>query len=228
MPSTLDPSPTLAELGLMDATPGRLLTAELMSFSTDVALLRPLHQLPGGPAELVLPRSEFYPDLAWAIGEHYVVEQVDAQPRALVSVVRPSMLALLAETLSPETRAGSTRVMVVARQPGVRAKVAVAATVAGLDPVATVVGRAAARVRAMGVALRGERVDVVLYDEDPLVFLAHAFAPASVSAVRLVAPRVVEVIVPAHQIASAVGAGGLNTTLAGRLCGYRVTVVPEP
>lgn len=220
---------TLHGLGLLEENDvQRVLTATVTSCSPDVAVLRVEHPFPGGPRDVVMPASEFYPDITWAVGETYVVEQMNNDPRPLVSVTRPSLVSLLIESISPPVLDGEVRVMAVVRQPGVRSKVAVAATVADLDPVAAVVGHAAQRVEQLRTALRGERVDVIVYDADPLEFLKNAFAPASVDDVRAVpghAGHAVEVVVPRHQIAAAVGSGGLNATLAGRLTGYHVTVV---
>lgn len=225
--TTLTISPTLAQLGLGDLAPApdRLALGRLVSFSDDVALLRPVHEFSDSPREMLLPRSEFYPDLAWAVDETYVVEVLESGPRPLVTVNRPSTLIHLAQSLVPAARSGHVRVMAAARQPGVRAKLAVAATVEGIDPIAAVLGRAAHRVARMHDLLHGERVDVVLYDEDPTTFLRYAFAPAAVLEVRPSGPRTVDVVVAPHQMAAAVGGGGLNAVLAGRLCGVHVTVV---
>lgn len=222
---------TLHGLGLLEeSSTQRLLTATVTSCTPDVAVLRVDHPVAGGPTEVVMPRSEFYPDLTWAPGETYVVEQVNNDVRPLVSVTRPSLVVLLVESISPPVLDGHVRVMAVVRQPGVRAKVAVAATIADLDPVAAVVGHGAQRVEQVRTALRGERVDVIVYDADPIEFLKNAFAPAAVDEIRPLtghSGHAVEVVVPSHQIAAAVGSGGLNATLAGRLTGFHVTVVAQ-
>lgn len=219
------PSDLLADLGLAETPrPERLLTVTLVRFTPNVAVVRPRHPRPGDPEEMLMPVHEFFPDLAWAVGEDYVVEIVDEAPRPIVSTNRPSLVRLLLEGLCPAVRDGRVRVMGVARQPGVRAKVAVAATVPELDPVQRVIGPGGFRTRRLAVPLRGERLDVVLYDPDPIEYLRRAFAPARVESVRVEGPRQAVVLVAAHQMASAVGQGGLNTTLAGRITGWRVTV----
>ena len=116
--------------------------------------------------------------------------------------------------------------MGLARSPGVRAKIAVAATVDGLDPVATIVGRGANRVRALSSLLGGERLDVVAWHGDVSVYLQNAFAPAAVNKITTLSPRDLEVMVPRHQMAAAVGERGLNASLAGQLVGVNVTVIP--
>jgi N utilization substance protein A len=141
----------------------------------------------------------------------------------VLSAAAPELIAMLLDGLSPEVRDGRVRVMAVARQVGVRSKVAVAATVAGVDPVGACLGRAANRVKALTAMLLGERVDIVAYHPDPVRFLANALAvvPESVETTA----EGFQVRVPRHQLTAAKGGGNLNVVLASRLLGTRIEVL---
>lgn len=209
-----------AVLGLEPAAPGalRVVTATITRATADVALLRTRDGV-----DAVMPVSEFYPDRRWAPGDRFELLVVSDGDRPLLSAVRPELVEALYAGVSPEVRAGQVRVMGVARAPGVRAKVAVAATVAGVDPVAACVGRAANRVQTVSRALGGERLDVVAWNPDRVTFLRNALAPAQVGEVRIDG-HTATVHAPAHQMSAAVGGGGLNSALAGQLVGLLVTV----
>lgn len=175
---------------------------------------------------LLMPITEYGAARPWQIGQEVCALRFEYAGRVWLSCTRPELIALLAEGLVPELRDGTVRIMGLARSPGVRAKIAVAATVEGIDPVSTVVGRGANRVRALGALLGGERLDVVAWHDDDATYLRNAFAPASVSAITPRRERELEVAVPRHQMAAAVGERGLNASLAGQLVGVTVTVVP--
>lgn len=149
----------------------------------------------------------------------------DANP-VILSLTHPTLVAALMAGVVPELRTGQLQVLGVSRLPGVRAKVAVAATTEDIDPVAAVVGRAANRVSFLAGKLNGERVDIIPWHEDREQLLRNAFAPAEVSEV-LIDGHYAAVSVPPHRMSAAVGRGGLNASLAGRLAGLRVTVVRD-
>lgn len=196
-------------------------TAVVTAVGPDVATLRTL-----AGEELYLPVTEWVPNRRWQRNERVVVMCHNVQGRPTASLTSPALVALLAEGLVPEVRDGRVRVVAVARAAGVRTKLAVAASADGVDAVAACVGRGASRVRALAAALGGERVDVVAWDPDPVKFLVNSLAPARVSGVDLDgAEGDVIVAVPRHQMAAAVGEGGLNSKLAGQLSGHSVTVV---
>lgn len=144
----------------------------------------------------------------------------------ILSLTHPAFIASLAAGVVPELRTGQVRVMNIARLPGVRAKVAVAATVPGLDPIASMVGRAANRVKFLSQHLDGERVDIIPWSADRDQLLKNAFAPATVTSTHSDGNLCV-VVVPSHLMSAAVGRGGLNASLAGRLANQRVIVVRE-
>jgi hypothetical protein len=152
----------------------RCVRARITSLGGDVAVCE-LHD--GTTA--MLPVSEFPPHLRWAAGDELsALCQVDDGQQWL-SCNRPELVVLVAHGYVPELRTGDVRVMGVARSPGVRTKLAVAPTVADLDPVTAVVGRAANRVRSIAQQLGGERLDVVAWHQDRSAYLRNAFAPAS-------------------------------------------------
>lgn len=175
----------------------------------------------------VLPLGEAPSQLLPEVGAtHQFLELDDISSPVVLSLTHPALVAALMAGAVPELRTGELQVQGVSRLPGVRAKVAVAATDEGVDPVAAVVGRAANRVRFLADHLNGERVDVIPWHEDRTQLLRNAFAPAEVSDV-LIDGRYAAVSVPPHRMSAAVGRGGLNASLAGRLAGLRVTVVRE-
>lgn len=150
---------------------------------------------------------------------------LDAEKRR-VSLTHPGLIKALAATICPELRNGTIRIMGIVRLPGVRAKVAVAPTEEDVDPVSVLVGRRANRVSYLSEALGGEQVDIVRWHPDTEEQLRNAFAPAEVEGIDIDG-RSATVTVQPHLMPAAVGRGGLNTSLAGRLCGLRVNVVRE-
>jgi N utilization substance protein A len=114
------------------------------------------------------------------------------------------------------------RIVRVARQVGIRSKIAVAATVPGVDPVGAFIGRAANRVAALSRMLMGERVDVVAWNPEAHVFITNALGVK----VETISdePRFIAVQVPEHQLAAAVGGGGLNAQLTARITGKRISI----
>jgi|GEM_PF-3570709 len=145
----------------------------------------------------------------------------------VISETDPAIVAAVLEGIVPELRDGTVRIMGVARSPGVRTKVAVAATAEGIDAVRACVGRSAGRVRSTADALGGERVDIVAWHHEPAAYAAAALAPAAVRSVRIDGD-VATATVAAHQMAAAIGGGGLNSRLASELVGLHIVAEPEP
>lgn len=171
-----------------------------------------------------LPVTELPPGRSIAPGDVVFVSIMAPSQNPVVSAASPTLVASLYAGVSPEIRSGDVRVCAVARIPGVRSKIAVAATRDGLDPVAALIGRDANRVSYVSRLLGGERIDVIPYSTSIDQFATNAMAPAQVSSVRVEDARVV-VVVPPHQMPAAVGGGGLNSLLAGELIGYPIEVV---
>lgn len=216
-----DTAPALDDLvsGLSPA-PSRLrvVTATVVSANPDVASLRT-----AAGSEGIMPVTEFYPNRRWAVGQTYQLLQLGDGPRPLLSAVRPELVEAVLMGLCPELRAGTVRIMGVARSPGVRTKLAVAPTEAGVDAVAACVGRGANRVKALIDALAGERVDVIAWHPDVTTYLRNALAPAEVTDVRIEGKKATAVA-PSHMMSAAVGGAGLNSSLAGQLTGLHVVI----
>jgi transcription termination/antitermination protein NusA len=210
-------SDLLSEL-LVNHFDARVVTAEVTSHTADVARLR----LAGGDA--ILPRSEWYEAQPLPpVGTVLQLLVISGDGLPVCSATSPLFPQALFEAITPEARTGAVRVMGVARAAGKRTKVAVAATVAGVDPIAACVGKGANRVRYVSELLGGERVDVVAWHPDPAVYVANALAPAAVEQV-VIADGTARVAAANHQMAAAVGAGGQNSALASRLVGIPVSV----
>lgn len=150
------------------------------------------------------------------------------RPAIVISRTHPNLIAKLFELEVPEVYDKVVKVNSVAREPGIRSKVAVSSVDEHLDPVGACVGPKGSRVRTVVSEFRGERVDVVLWDEDPAKRVANALSPAKVSRV-LVDPEsnYCTVIVPDDQLSLAIGKEGQNARLAARLTGYHIDIKNE-
>ena len=217
---TTTPDALFDVLSLSDAPPSvRTATATLVAVGRDVATV----ELQDG-AQMILPVTEWWPERTWSVGERALGVVLGDGVRQSFSVVRPELVTALIDGIVPEVRDGVVRVMGVARAPGLRTTVAVAATVEGVDAVAVMVGRGANRVKALASLLDGERIDVVAWSADPLTYARNALAPAQVVTVEAHGDEL-RASAPRHQMAAAVGESGLNSSLAGQLCGHPITIV---
>ncbi len=160
----------------------------------------------------------------------YVVEvrRSNRGPQVLVSRTHPGLVKRLFELNVPEIENGLVEIKSVAREAGSRTKIAVHATEQGIDPVGACVGPRGGRVGAVVDELRGEKMDIVIWSEDPAQFVASALSPATVVSVTT-APGMVKacrVIVPDDQLSLAIGKEGQNARLAARLTGYKIDIKP--
>ncbi len=157
-----------------------------------------------------------------------VVSVVPEDPPVILSRTVPGVVAGALEREAPEVRSGVVRVRGVARDPGVRAKVAVASESRDVDPVACCLGPGGSRIRAVSRELRGERVDVVRWHPDPAVFARHALRPAEVLSVTPDpedrGPGALQVLVTEHELPRALGKRGQNVRLAAELLGVSLEV----
>jgi len=116
----------------------------------------------------------------------------------------------------------------IAREPGSRSKIAVRATVEGVDPVGTCVGPRGGRVNAVVEELHGEKIDIIVWSEDPCEYVRAALSPSDVVSVTLIpGQKACRVIVPDDQLSLAIGKEGQNARLAARLTGYKIDIKPE-
>ena len=160
----------------------------------------------------------------------YVVEvrRSNRGPQVIVSRTHPGLVKRLFELNVPEIESGLVEVKSIAREPGSRTKIAVCATEENIDPVGACVGPRGGRVGAVVDELRGEKMDIVIWSEDPEKFVASALSPADVVSVTVL-PGMVKacrVIVPDDQLSLAIGKEGQNARLAARLTGYKIDIKP--
>ena len=181
------------------------------------AVLRVSEQIPG---------EKYEPDDLIRV---YVLEVHRANRGPLVHVSRthPNLVRRLFELETPEIAEGQVEVRNIAREAGSRSKMAVRATMEGIDPVGACVGPRGGRVGAVVDELGGEKIDIVVWSEDPCEYVKAALSPADVVSVTLVpGQKACRVIVPDDQLSLAIGKEGQNARLAARLTGYKIDIKP--
>ena len=153
------------------------------------------------------------------------VRKTSNEPSIVVSRTHPGLIRRLFEIEVPEVYDGIVEIKSVAREPGMRSKVAVSSRESGLDPVGACVGPKGSRVRMIVSELRGERIDVVPWSEDPANYVGHALSPAKVDRVLIDEDaHTATVIVPDDQLSLAIGKEGQNARLAAKLTGWRIDI----
>ena len=183
-------------------------------------------------SDAVLRASEQIPGEKHAEGDLirvYVLEVHKANRGPLVHVSRthPNLVRRLFELETPEIAEGQVEVRNIAREAGSRSKMAVRATLEGIDPVGACVGPRGGRVGAVVEELGGEKIDIVVWSEDPCEYVRAALSPADVVSVTLVpGQKACRVIVPDDQLSLAIGKEGQNARLAARLTGYKIDIKP--
>jgi len=183
-------------------------------------------------SDAVLRASEQIPGETYAEGDKvrvYVLEVHKANRGPLVHVSRthPNLVRRLFELETPEIADGQVEVRNIAREAGSRSKMAVRATVEGLDPVGACVGPRGGRVGAVVEELHGEKIDIVVWSEDPCEYVRAALSPADVISVILIpGQKACRVVVPDDQLSLAIGKEGQNARLAARLTGYKIDIKP--
>jgi len=183
-------------------------------------------------SDAVLRASEQIPGEKHVEGEKirvYVLEVHKANRGPLVHVSRthPNLVRRLFELETPEIAEGQVEVRNIAREAGSRSKMAVRATMEGIDPVGACVGPRGGRVGAVVEELGGEKIDIVVWSEDPCEYVRAALSPADVISVTLIpGQKACRVIVPDDQLSLAIGKEGQNARLAARLTGYKIDIKP--
>lgn len=186
-----------------------------------------------GKAEAVLPRGEQISREHYRVGQRvrvYIVsvERTVRGPQITVSRTHPDLLKRLLELEVPEIYNGTVEVKAIAREPGYRSKVAVAALQSGVDPVGSCVGMRGVRIQNIVNELAGEKIDVVEWSRDERVFIANALSPAKVVEVYLNREeKAAKVIVPDRALSLAIGKEGQNARLAAKLTGWRIDIKSE-
>ena len=194
-----------------------------------------------GKAEAILPEREQIPGERYNPGDRvraYVLEvrRTAKGPQISLSRTHPGYLARLFETEIPEIQEGIVIVKATAREAGERAKVAVASTKRDVDPIGACVGLRGTRIQVISRELRGEKIDIIEWSNDPASFVARALSPAKVSSVTISEETDPEggelqtaalVVVPDNQLSLAIGKKGQNARLAAKLTGMRIDIKSE-
>ena len=183
--------------------------------------------------EALLMAGEQVPGEELTEGMHVKVYVVEVRrstrgPQVLISRTHPGLVKRLFELEVPEIYDGTVEVKSIAREAGSRTKMAVWSNDENVDPIGACVGPKGQRVGSIVEELRGEKIDIVKYSEDPAQFIAAALAPADVLDVWMADEgKACRVIVPDDQLSLAIGKEGQNARLAARLTGYKIDIKPE-
>jgi transcription termination/antitermination protein NusA len=187
-----------------------------------------------GRIETVLPRKEQSRAENYAVGDRVraVIRGVNRSakgPQIVLSRTDPALLIKLFEQEVPEIYDGTVMIRGAVREAGDRAKVAVYSRERDVDPVGACVGMKGTRVQSIIRELRGEKIDIVEWSEDPIVFVTNAISPARVQRVSIVddAEKVMEVMVEDKQLSLAIGKKGQNVRLAAKLTGWKIDIKSE-
>ncbi len=161
----------------------------------------------------------------------YLVDIINPDKRPMVKVSRThkDLVKRLFELEIPEIYDGTVEVKSISREAGSRTKIAVCSKDKNVDPVGACIGPRRSRIGNIVSELNGEKIDIIVYDEDPAVFIAHALAPAEVISVDVEEgeQKSCTVVVPNNQLSLAIGNKGQNAKLAARLTGYKIDIKPE-
>lgn len=187
-------------------------------------------------AEGVLPGNQRIPGERFKVHDRVravVLEVKDGSrgPQIVLSRAHRNFLRRLLENEVPEIYHGVVEIRAIAREPGARAKVAVMATQAGVDPVGACVGIKGVRIQAIVKELHDEKIDIIQWDQDPVVYISKAISPARVTGVYLSevdGNRTATVVVNEDQLSLAIGRDGQNARLAAKLTGWRIDIKSLP
>ena len=180
----------------------------------------------------ILRVSEQIPGQTYREGDKIRVYVLEARQGArstnvYVSRTHPNLVRRLFELETPEIAEGQVEIRNIAREAGSRSKMAVRATMEGIDPVGACVGPRGGRVGAVVEELHGEKIDIVVWSEDPCEYVKAALSPADVISVEMVpGQKACRVVVPDDQLSLAIGKEGQNARLAVRLTGYKIDIKP--
>jgi len=184
-----------------------------------------------GKVEAALPRDQMIPKENLRIGDRvraYLlkVDRTARGPQLILSRIVPDFLMKLFELEVPEIEEGLLDVKSAARDPGSRAKIAVNSNDQRIDPIGTCVGMRGSRVQAVTSELAGERVDIILWSDDPATFVINALAPAEISSIVVDEEKhCMDIVVDEENLAQAIGRGGQNVRLASDLTGWELNIM---
>lgn len=186
-----------------------------------------------GRTDAVLPYSEQIRSESYRQGDRIralllKVQKESRGPQLILSRTHPDFVCKLFEIEVPEIRESVIEIKACAREPGERAKIAVVSHDSDVDPVGACVGMRGSRVRGVVQELKGERIDIVVWDEDPAMYGANALQPAQISRVMIDdESNSMTIIVPEDQLSLAIGRRGQNVKLASRLMGWKLDIISE-
>ncbi len=184
-----------------------------------------------GKVEAVLPRDQTIPKENLRVGDRvraYLskVDRTARGPQLVLSRIAPEFLMKLFELEVPEIEEGLLEIKAAARDPGSRAKIAVKSNDQRVDPIGTCVGMRGSRVQAVTGELAGERVDIILWSDDPATFVINALAPAEISSIMVDEEKhSMDIVVDEDNLAQAIGRGGQNVRLASELTGWELNIM---
>lgn len=184
-----------------------------------------------GKVEAALPRDQMIPKENLRVGDRvraYLskVDRTARGPQLVLSRIAPEFLMKLFELEVPEIEEGLLEVKAAARDPGSRAKIAVKSNDQRVDPIGTCVGMRGSRVQAVTGELAGERVDIILWSDDPATFAINALAPAEISSIVVDEEKhCMDIVVDEENLAQAIGRGGQNVRLASELTGWELNIM---
>jgi hypothetical protein len=186
-----------------------------------------------GKTEALLPAAEQIEGEEYRHGDRikaYILEvrKTSKGPQITVSRTHPGLLKRLFELEVPEIQDGIVEIKSVAREPGMRSKIAVFSREEDVDPVGACVGHKGLRVQAIVSELRNEKIDIVKWNADPACYIANALSPAKVVSVATKEDeKVSRVVVPDYQLSLAIGKEGQNARLAAKLTGWKIDIKSE-
>ncbi|SEF54847.1 transcription termination factor NusA [Nitrosomonas ureae] len=184
-----------------------------------------------GKIEAELPRDQMIPKENLRVGDRvraylYKVDRAARGPQLKLSRISPEFLMKLFELEVPEIEEGLLEIKAAARDPGSRAKIAVKSNDQRIDPIGTCVGMRGSRVQAVISELAGERVDIILWSDDPATFIINALAPAEISSIMVDEEKhSMDIVVDDDNLAQAIGRGGQNVRLASELTGWELNIM---
>jgi len=186
-----------------------------------------------GKTEAVLPPSEQIPYERYEQGRRikayiYEVKKTTKGPQVMLSRTHSGLLKRLFELEVPEIYEGIIEVKSLAREPGYRSKIAVWTAKEDIDPVGACVGPRGSRVQTISNELKGEKIDVIKWNDAPEVFISSALSPAKISYVKVdQEEKKASVVVPDDQLSLAIGKEGQNARLAARISGWKIDIISE-
>jgi transcription termination/antitermination protein NusA len=186
-----------------------------------------------GKTEAILGHNEQMPGETYHPGDRiktYIVEvkKTTKGPQILVSRTHPGLIKRLFELEVPEIHDGVVEIKSISREAGYRTKIAVDTKAANIDPVGACVGQKGVRVQAIVNELKGEKIDIIRYSDNPVDFITSALSPAKVSkTIVYEETKSARVVVPDYQLSLAIGKEGQNARLAAKLTGWKIDIKSE-